>query len=347
MSQMNDGGYIMLQYISALSDMDYLSTSQIQNELNLRGYFAATTPPASTPPASTPSTVTNIQVLGWSVDAGLQNVGKSLTASQSTDLTPAIWAEISRIATIVAPQLNTQFGTNLAITQGLIDNNLHMRNYWLGSAPATSPPASTPPASLPSITLQAYKTKVIDYALNYYGKTLHPSTTMYLSSSEWSNIVNYAYNYDQSIDQNYNILSGLSGLGNLGDATCFDSFGNTVPCGGTTDAGWGTKWGPTILTLLGSVLSLIGTTWSATQLRNQASTTYYQTTGGTLGTGTTRDAEILARQIQTQTGMSYDQAYKQARILLGLSAEGESDLSKYLLPLGIGIGAYLILSRRS
>ena len=362
----------MLQYV--YSNMDYLSTSQIQNELNLRGFFAATTPPASTPPASTPvptsPSVTNMQVLGWSVDFALQNIGKPLKAATSTDLTSSQWSQVSAVAFSVAPQLNTQYGTNLAITQGLIDNNLHTRNYWLYETPAYTPPAYTPPASTPpaytppasmlpfippgggasnpSMTIAQILKASVDFALQYYNYPTSSSTRVSISSAGWSNIINVAINKDKELESTYTVLAGMGGLSGLDGeiyGPCFDANGNLVTCGGTTDIGWGTKWGPTILSLLGTTLSLIGTTWQASQLRNQVSSTYYQTTGQTLGVGNTRDAELLAREIQRRTGMSYDQAYAQARTLLGLPPEEKSELEKYLLPLGIGIGAYLILRR--
>jgi hypothetical protein len=239
-----------------------------------------------------------------------------------------------------------QYGVSFDLTPNLIEWNLHTRNYWLGTTPIT------PPATKPTMTMAQILKASVDFALQYYNYPTISSQKTYIASGTWSNIVNVAINKDEELESQYTVLAGLNGLSGLAEvydplAPCHDAYGNLVTCGSPNDVGWGTKWGPTILTLLGSILSLIGTTWSASQLRNQAASTYYQTTGTTLGVGNTRDAELLAQQIQRLTGMSYDRAYEHARILLGLPPEEKSDLTKYLLPLGIGIGAYLLISRRS
>ena len=318
--------------------LEYLSPSQISSELNLRGYFAETTPPASTPPATT--SVTGTQVLGWIVDLALQNIGKPFTPAQTTYLTSAEWNEVLRVALIAGPQVMQQYGVSFDLTPNLIEWNLHTRNYWLASTPVT-PPVITPPVSLPSITLKAYTAMVVDKALTYYGRPLKPSTTTYISTGQWSNIINYASNYDNAIDQDYSIMSGIngmSGFGSLAADPCAGKTGfaldscllaNTTP--GTTWVGW---------EILLSMLSVGAGTWADAMERKRR----LSEEGYSFDTPvTSTDYNARAQQLIAQFGWNRDQAYQ----YIDSYNKPQTDWTKYLLPLGIGIGAYLLISRRS
>lgn len=131
-----------------------LTPALFTSEMSKRNYYQLMTqaPPAPVPvPTPTPA-VTNLQVLEWTVAAALQSSGISSSATQNTDLTPAQWGKVSGYAFVVAPQLNNQYGTNLVITQALIDNNLHMRKYWEGTTPVPTPTPAPVPTPTPAPT---------------------------------------------------------------------------------------------------------------------------------------------------------------------------------------------------
>jgi hypothetical protein len=130
--------------------------------------------------------VTNLDVLAYSVEFGLQSLKIPSRATQNTNLTAGQWAEISRIAFMAYTQLNQQYMTDLVLTQALIDNNLHTRMYWEEESSVT-----------PTTYLQIVN-QVVDSALKHYGKPLNMTQETAISASEWSGLVQYAFSAAQS-----------------------------------------------------------------------------------------------------------------------------------------------------
>jgi hypothetical protein len=312
-----------------------VSASQVESELNFRGYFE-----------SLGNGITSTQVLAWSVDAALQSLGKPLNPAVDTYLSSTEWAEVIRLALEIGPQLIQQYGIlNWSITESLVIQNLNARKYW--KANDTSKPTAT------MVQILAWS---VDGALTHYGKPLTQSAPKYLATSEWDGIISYALSADQRLETQYTIIggaqvNGLSGI-SLGaeiGGVCYNASGLPVTCGTTQDAGWGSQWGPIILQILGSALTIAGNYWQASQIRNQANTLYQQSTAGaSLGTGTTRDAQILAQKLMTQNpSLTYDKAYEIACGYLGLPvpSASQSSLPSWALPAGIALAAIVLLKR--
>lgn len=120
-----------VSYLNGLYNSTMVLTDTLFKSLiNQRGYFLAELVPIPEPEPEPEPTATNLQVLAYAVELGLQSAGISLQAASNTDLTSAEWDSISSVAFTQVPLLNAQYGTDLVITQSLIDNNLHIRKYW-------------------------------------------------------------------------------------------------------------------------------------------------------------------------------------------------------------------------
>jgi len=102
-----------------------------------------------------PPTATNADVLNWALDASLDSIGKLYVVTQNTPLTSTEWASVSSFMGKTVTDLNLQYGTNLALTQAMIDQSLADRKYYKAGTSGTIPepepkPEPNPPGPEPN-----------------------------------------------------------------------------------------------------------------------------------------------------------------------------------------------------
>ncbi len=217
-------------------------------------------------------------------------------------------------------------GTTATNTQ--IVNELHGRNYYSVAEQTTT---------LPSASWSQIVAWSVDAALQNYGyaKVTPSSSRVYIPTSTWGNIIDYAMMVSAQLSSQYTITGSVNGLGGLS----------------LRDISWWDTYGPVLLQIIGSAATIGGTAWQQQVTRNQINTQIQQATGASLPTGTQTDANKLAQQLMA-TGMSATEAQARANnIVLGTplpSAYGgtTSSLPSWALPVGIAIGAYALLGRR-
>ncbi len=226
-------------------------------------------------------------------------------------------------------------GTTATNTQ--VVNELHGRNYYSVAEQTTT---------LPSATWSQIVAWSVDGALQSYGyaKVTPSSSRVYIPTTTWNNIINAAISISTQLSSQYTVtgavngLGGLRGLGSLRDATGMS---------------WWDTYMPTILQMIGSGLTIWGTTWATNVTRRQISQQVQSATGAALPTGTQAQANAMAQQLMAQ-GMSATEAQARANnIVLGTQLPcqytgtcGTSQLPSWALPVGIAIGAYALLSRK-
>jgi len=310
--------------------LEYLTTSQIENELNLRGYFAATTPPASTPPV-TPS-VTATQVLIYVVGLALPYISMPITTTRDTYLTAAQWAEVIRVSLSLGPQVVHQYGFSFTLTEQMIVDTLHTIGYYLAS------PSVTPPASKPTITTAQLIDMCVESALRYYSYSLTSSQRVSISTSMWDDIIEYAKETDVILEPQYTILAGLSGLGVSGNRYCdpLNVDYNVVKCFGPPDVsdpwiGW-----EIILNMI--TAGLLTWTQAMKNKRDLSNAGYYFKEPINAA-----DRESRITQLMRLYGWSRSQAEQFED--LG-KAPSTNQIPSWVWPFAVGAGVYLIISKR-
>jgi hypothetical protein len=216
-------------------------------------------------------------------------------------------------------------------------SELNSRNYYLQTT--ATPPATTPPATKPVISRSTYIDYAVQLALQYYSMPSIASSATYLSSTQWNNIINTSVTISQQLDNQYTI-NGLSGLSMSG---CCPSVGRLGNMGGPT---WTSTWGPVIMQMIGSALTIGGTYWQQQVTRAALEQQYQTTTGQQLGVPNQQDVSTMAKIL---SGPPYNMSQADISALLSSAVPNtapKSELPSWLLPVGIAVGAMALLGQR-
>ena len=133
-----------------------------------------------------------------------------------------------------------------------------------------------------------------------------------------------------------------SGIGNLG-AGCYDNMGTwQTVC---PDSSWWSTYGPMIVSIIGSTLTQVGTTWQQQVSNQKILDAVKSATGGGSGVPSAATTESLAQQLATAKGISIDQARAIINNTVGNGVPTPTQYPSWLLPAGIGLAVYLLLGR--
>lgn len=163
-----------------------ITQEMINDNLNARNYYKMTTAPQPT--------ATNSQVLGLAIDIGLQQIIKPPESQSKTNLTIQQWDEVCRVVFAVVPQLNLQYNTNLVVTQAMINDNLHARNYWL--------------VTLAAITITELVMWAVDAGLSWINKPSEAQVKTELTTQQWDTVSHVAFDtaYDLNLQYGTNLI---------------------------------------------------------------------------------------------------------------------------------------------
>jgi len=214
------------------------------------------------------------------------------------------------------------------VTNTAVISELNRRNYYLATTSTPSPIVQYVP--LQQMTQAQVLTMSVTIALQNANYAPIANTRTELSSSVWQQVVLAAIQMSTELSQKYTILSGLSGLG-------------------ATDISWWDTYMPTILQIAGSAATIWGTSWQTKVTRDQISNQVAAATGAAIpagAVGTQVQANEMALKFQQQ-GMSAADAQARANnIVLGIPIPSGTAMPAWLLPVGIGVVAFMLLQRK-
>ena len=227
-----------------------------------------------------------------------------------------------------------------SVSTSEITAELNSRNYYSASA-STSP--STSPSVSPS-TRYLTRAEKISYAtivaLKNYGYAAKASSKTYISSSTYNLIVEQARSIAEQLENQslvYSTAYGLDGLRGLG-ASVYDNTDPALP----EYQGWSSKYGPLLLKIAGSIVSITGEYYETAQLKKM-----YEDLGKTIPNPTTTDYANL-KQLLVSAGYGADEAEAIAnKTFTSSKATDETNaIPSWLIPAGLGLVALMVLQNQ-
>jgi hypothetical protein len=143
---------------------------------------------------------------------------------------------------------------------------------------------------------------------------------------------------------NYPYYSG-SGIGNLGED--YDACSSPYPpayC--TGDTSWWDSNGGWIVTLIGNILTQWGTHLTQEQMNKQIMDTIKNTQPGGAAAPTDAQKLAMARTLAANMGWTEQRALDAINGTVGSGVPPKTEYPSWLLPAGIGLVAFILLSRR-